>query len=286
MPESSKYSDLPARLKTAAILGVLILGSLFVHPYVFLFVITTFFFFISIEFINIRGRYYKGSDITFIQTLKWGWWSMWPFFISFYFFYRGDYPPFLPGVFLSISLIFSVISLMDLFRCSFNRIFQMPKWLISFGYFGSHMALWPLVLFYLGSDWWIWVLFFLFVIWVNDTFAFFSGKLFGKRKLYPSVSPNKTVEGLIGGVVGSLLLGWIFAPSLKVELMHAITAAAITGLGVSLGDLVQSRYKRMAGVKDSGVRLPGHGGFYDRFDGLFFIMPYMVMLVIFFQQYQ
>jgi phosphatidate cytidylyltransferase len=105
------------------------------------------------------------------------------------------------------------------------------------------------------------------VTWSTDIGAYFAGRRFGKRKLAPSLSPNKTVEGLWGGVAAAALLGgaWVWATGLhSVFLILApIFAAAAQG-----GDLFESSLKRRAGVKDSGDWLPGHGGLLDRLDGL------------------
>jgi phosphatidate cytidylyltransferase len=124
------------------------------------------------------------------------------------------------------------------------------------------------------------VLFPMALTWTNDTAAFFGGRAFGRRKLMPSVSPGKTVAGAVAGVLGTVAAGavyahFVFRGWLGVPISAA--AGALAGLVVSpvaqLGDLVESLLKREAGVKDSGVLLPGHGGVLDRFDSLFFTFP-------------
>nr|MBS0038101.1 phosphatidate cytidylyltransferase [Saprospiraceae bacterium] len=285
MAERNKYADLLTRLKTAFVLGIMIIGSLFVHPLAFLTVIGTFFFFVSIEFIAIRDRYFNIPRISLMTEIYWSLWCLLPFLISLYYYYLDSYPVYMPGLFLVVSLIFSFISLTDLFRCSFTRILRLPKWVITLGYFGSHMALLPILLFNLPEQWSLWILAILFTIWANDTFSFFTGKMMGNKKLYPSVSPNKTIEGFFGGIVGSILMAYFFTFFLDINYINGIIGGFVIAVGASLGDLVQSRYKRLAGVKDSGVRLPGHGGFYDRFDGLLFILPYLIILIIVFQNY-
>nr|WP_277622644.1 phosphatidate cytidylyltransferase [Sphingomonas telluris] len=105
------------------------------------------------------------------------------------------------------------------------------------------------------------------VTWSTDIGAYFAGRRFGKRKLAPTISPNKTVEGLWGGVAAAALLGgaWVWATGLHPAflVLAPILAAAAQG-----GDLFESGLKRRAGVKDSGDWLPGHGGLLDRLDGL------------------
>jgi phosphatidate cytidylyltransferase len=105
------------------------------------------------------------------------------------------------------------------------------------------------------------------VTWATDIGAYFAGRTFGKRKLAPSISPNKTVEGLLGGIAAATILGaaWVLATGLGVALMALAPVLAIAAQG---GDLFESRMKRQAGVKDSGNWLPGHGGALDRLDGL------------------
>jgi len=105
------------------------------------------------------------------------------------------------------------------------------------------------------------------VTWSTDIGAYFAGRTFGKRKLAPTISPNKTVEGLFGGIVAATLLGgaWVLATGLGTPLLALAPLLAVAAQG---GDLFESGMKRRAGVKDSGTWLPGHGGALDRLDGL------------------
>jgi len=119
------------------------------------------------------------------------------------------------------------------------------------------------------------VLFLAVVTWASDTGAYYAGTLWGKHLLIPSVSPKKTVEGLLGGLIlavgAALLAQWWFAPQLSRS--DALTLGVIlTGAGL-LGDLFESAIKRRTGVKDSGGILPGHGGMLDRLDSLLFTAP-------------
>ena len=113
------------------------------------------------------------------------------------------------------------------------------------------------------------------LIWVNDSFAYLVGKSVGRTKLCPSISPKKTVEGSLGGLVFTLLAAYFlarFEPILTTS--QWITLAAVIVLTGSLGDLLESKLKRHAGVKDSGAILPGHGGMLDRLDSLIFAAPF------------
>jgi phosphatidate cytidylyltransferase len=105
------------------------------------------------------------------------------------------------------------------------------------------------------------------VTWSTDIGAYFVGRKFGRRKLAPSISPGKTLEGLYGGIAAAALVGgvWVFATGLGVPLL---VLAPIFALAAQAGDLFESGLKRRAGVKDSGSWLPGHGGVLDRLDGL------------------
>ncbi|MCG3090069.1 phosphatidate cytidylyltransferase [Sporosarcina cyprini] len=124
------------------------------------------------------------------------------------------------------------------------------------------------------------VMYALLVIWSTDSGAYFIGRKIGKRKLWPEISPNKTIEGFIGGIICAIVFACILqaiypiAPS-YVSLILITIVASIVG---QLGDLVESALKRHYQVKDSGKILPGHGGILDRFDSLLFVLPLLHFL--------
>lgn len=117
-----------------------------------------------------------------------------------------------------------------------------------------------------------WIFLVLLIVMVGDSLAYFTGISIGRRKLYPAISPNKSIEGAIGGLVGSLLGAWLAKLTFFQELAAADILVLGLGLGVvgQLGDLFESMLKRSFGVKDSGKLVPGHGGILDRLDSLLF----------------
>jgi len=119
-----------------------------------------------------------------------------------------------------------------------------------------------------------WLLLFALVItWVGDSVAYFVGRAMGKHPLAPHLSPKKTWEGSVAGFLGSLLIGAAFGRWLTAPLPHLLAMAAVGNVAGQAGDLLESAYKRSAGVKDSGGLLPGHGGLLDRIDALILAIP-------------
>src|SRR2546426_9213501 len=112
------------------------------------------------------------------------------------------------------------------------------------------------------------LLFAMVIIWVSDTAAYFVGRSIGKNALAPKLSPNKTWEGTVAGFLGSLVVALAFAPWVNVPLVHLLAMAAVGNVAGQVGDLLESAYKRSAGVKDSGSLRPGHGRVLDRVDAL------------------
>lgn len=114
------------------------------------------------------------------------------------------------------------------------------------------------------------------LIWSNDVFAFLIGKNFGKHKLIERVSPNKTVEGFLGGFIFTFIAGFIVARICSsIQPLQWFTIAIIVSIFGVLGDLIESMFKRQANLKDSSNLLPGHGGFLDRLDSIIFATPFI-----------
>jgi phosphatidate cytidylyltransferase len=123
------------------------------------------------------------------------------------------------------------------------------------------------------------------IIWTNDTFAFIVGKSIGKNKLYEKISPKKTIEGFIGGIFFAVIAGFLISkyyikanPQFSGRsIMIWVTIALIVGIMGTIGDLIESKFKRIAGVKDSGNIMPGHGGILDRLDSVIFVAPFIFL---------
>ena len=135
-----------------------------------------------------------------------------------------------------------------------------------------------LLLAQLGKSNPIYALYFFGIIWLSDTGAYVIGSLFGKRKLAPTISPNKTIEGSLGGILVAAA-ALLYAADIENFQYSWILILVVTAILGALGDLVQSKIKRVCGVKDSGNILPGHGGIYDRIDSSILAAPIYILLL-------
>ncbi|MFD2443555.1 phosphatidate cytidylyltransferase [Bacillus sp. CGMCC 1.16607] len=126
----------------------------------------------------------------------------------------------------------------------------------------------------------MYVFYSLFIIWATDSGAYFIGRALGKRKLWPEISPNKTVEGAVGGIVCALVVAVLFNlfTDIDASLIQLLVITVVLSIFGQIGDLVESALKRHFNVKDSGRILPGHGGILDRFDSLLFVWPLLSFL--------
>ena len=123
------------------------------------------------------------------------------------------------------------------------------------------------------------------LIWTNDTFAYIVGKSIGKHKLFERISPKKTIEGFIGGIIFAIFTGYLISkfyiqasPKFSQKsILIWCTIALIVGIMGTIGDLIESKFKRIAGVKDSGKIMPGHGGILDRLDSVIFVAPFVFL---------
>ena len=134
-------------------------------------------------------------------------------------------------------------------------------------------------------DGWIWLIFTLAATWACDTAAYFTGMAFGRRRLAPALSPQKTLEGSLGGFAGSILVGFVFSQIYDfLPLSKLLLLSLSVGAAAQVGDLLESAFKRQAGIKDSSDLIPGHGGILDRIDSTLFTTPLVYYFVILFIQ--
>jgi phosphatidate cytidylyltransferase len=118
------------------------------------------------------------------------------------------------------------------------------------------------------------------LIWINDSFAYLIGSNFGRQKLFESVSPKKTVEGFLGGVFFSAIGSYfIFKYTNNLGFSNWLIISVIISVFGTIGDLIESKYKRQANVKDSGNLMPGHGGLLDRLDSAIFVAPFIYLFL-------
>ena len=187
-------------------------------------------------------------------------------------------------VIVNMSVLFNIILLTYLFLSKmtsnhFVDFFKSYSFLISVFFLLPFFALASL-LFY--ANWLYLIIIILLVNFGMDTGAWFFGKNFGKHKLWPTVSPNKTIEGVLGGALTSGVVGsiaWYFF--INKTSLSLFPVFMILGAFSQIGDLIQSKLKRQVGIKDSSHLIPGHGGVYDRIDSLIFIAPIYAVLVNF-----
>ena len=126
------------------------------------------------------------------------------------------------------------------------------------------------------------ILLFFVLTWANNSFAYMVGRKLGKNPLFSRVSPKKTWEGLIGGLIFTFITAYIFQNFYPEQSMGSyITVTFLTSVFATFGDLIQSQFKRYAKVKDSGSLIPGHGGFFDRMDSAIFVAPWFYLLLNF-----
>jgi len=184
-------------------------------------------------------------------------------------------------VLLAISLVVSIKCILFLFYDKFQKISTSSKYLYLLGYIILPFIFITKISFGV-NDYNPKIIIGLFIlVWTNDTFAFIVGKSIGKNKLYEKISPKKTIEGFIGGIVFSVLAGYLISKYYikasphfsEKSIMIWTSIAIIVGIVGTIGDLIESKFKRIAGVKDSGKIMPGHGGILDRLDSVIFVAP-------------
>ena len=184
-------------------------------------------------------------------------------------------------VLLAVTIVVSIKCILFLFYDSVQKISISSKYLYLLGYI-TLPFIFIVKISFGTNDYNPKIILGLFIlIWTNDTFAYLVGKYMGKNKLFERVSPKKTIEGFLGGAVFAAFAGFLISKlyiqpnpdfSTKSILIWTIIALIVSVFG-TIGDLIESKFKRIAGVKDSGSIMPGHGGILDRLDSVIFVAP-------------
>lgn len=184
---------------------------------------------------------------------------------------------------LYFMLLVPLMFVCELYRKSSTPIANIGTTLMGIVYVALPMSLMLFIPVLLGEGAWSpWAaLFYIFIIWANDVFAYLFGITLGKHRLFERVSPKKSWEGFIGGLLGAMAMGYIAAVVTNGNYLEWIGMALIAAITGVLGDLVESLFKRSVDIKDSGNILPGHGGWLDRFDALLLSVPFVFIYLIF-----
>jgi len=184
-------------------------------------------------------------------------------------------------ILLVIALVVSIKCILFLFYDNIQKISTSSKYLYLLGYIMLPFIFITKISFGINGYNPKIIIGLFILIWTNDTFAYIVGKSIGKYKLYEKISPKKTIEGFIGGIIFAVLAGYLISkyyikanPDISEKsIMIWTSIAVIVGIIGTIGDLIESKFKRIAGVKDSGKIMPGHGGILDRLDSVIFVAP-------------
>jgi phosphatidate cytidylyltransferase len=255
------------RTASGLIYAAIMIGSIILHPLVFLVVFLFILVLGLIEFYRICST---GESLPMILP------GITSGIVIFLAFFLINYVGADAKVLFLIPAIMLFLVILPLFKGETNMILTASYSFMGLIYVGLPVALFNFLVYHPykeGFDYQI-VLYLFLIIWINDTGAYVTGKLFGKHKMFPRVSPKKSWEGLIGGILFALLATWIGGSLFPdIPMLHLWILCPIIVITGTFGDLVESGWKRAAGVKDSGKLMPGHGGILDRFDSLLLAAP-------------
>lgn|SRR5690554_5063258 len=209
--------------------------------------------------------------------------------LAFHFIGWNEFPVQGVKLFLVLTIFVNSYLLKDLLWTNKIQIFENRKHILTYFYIIGGFVFLTLIP-TINNDFSPHLIIFVFVlIWANDTFAYLIGKSFGKHKLLERISPKKTIEGFFGGMTGAIIAGLvIYFLTNQSEYMEKpldnlwvwIVLAVIIAIFGTIGDLIQSKIKRQAGVKDSGTIMPGHGGIYDRLDSIIYASPFVYAFLL------
>ncbi|WP_411768603.1 phosphatidate cytidylyltransferase [Winogradskyella sp. A3E31] len=183
-------------------------------------------------------------------------------------------------ILLVTTIFVNLILIKDLFAEKRIPLFESKRYITTTFYLSSGFVFLLLIANYEGTFSPLLLLGAFLLVWVNDSFAYMVGKNFGKQKLFPSISPKKTVEGFLGGLFFACVASYFVAKYTETLTSNDwLLMAIIISVFGTLGDLIESKFKRQASVKDSGVIMPGHGGLLDRLDSIIFAAPFIYLFL-------
>ncbi|MDQ3142102.1 MAG: phosphatidate cytidylyltransferase [Bacteroidota bacterium] len=269
------------RTLTGLILGIIMIGSLWWNIYSAFVLIEIILLFSAIEWY----QHFVQKNTALIKTIYW-------FFISLLFLLSCSLLYFqdeklshqhieILGPFYIIWIFIFTLYTFESLKLSTPYI----DWYTGILYIGIPLFLSACLIVPIYEDGSKWLLAMIVMNWSNDVFAYFTGRLFGKNKLAPDISPNKTWEGALGGLSACMMAGFVLNEYLfphKQVIIFVVIFSFLVWMSGILGDLFESKLKRSIHIKDSGQILPGHGGFMDRFDSYYFVIPVGVTIIYYF----
>lgn len=261
------------RAITGILFVVIMGGALIVSPITYAVLLTIIITLSTLEFCRIvRDSGYPPHTHLVLVT------NILAFMIGFFICYAGLDPR---SLLMLVGMVWFIF-LFELFGKNKSPLLVVASSLIGILYIGMPFALFNLLAFK-GAEYDFWPIICLFALaWINDTGAYLCGITMGKHRLYERISPKKTIEGFVGGVIFTLAASWgiheLGGPSLWFCLLCGLIVSVIG----TCGDLIESMFKRAINMKDSGNLLPGHGGVLDRFDAIIFSAPIVSLLYFFF----
>lgn len=258
-------SEFYKRLLSGGVYVFILISSILFHQYAFLAILTVLSIICLGEF---KKLIHLKNNILYVVLLF--------FLIGFHFI---EIPKLFTYTYLLATLITQVLLFHDLIYIRIIPMFEKKKYLVSIFYLISCFVFMTLIPYSEEGGYQpIYVLGVFILIWVNDSFAYLTGKKFGKNKLYERISPKKTIEGFLGGLVFSVIAGVLLAiTSNTLNIFIWIGFSLVVSFFGTVGDLIQSKFKRQAGVKDSGTIMPGHGGIFDRLDSVLYASPFVFL---------
>ena len=261
-------SEFYKRLLSGIVYVVILISGILIHKYAFLGVVVILSVICLWEF---KRLIHLKKEILLYPLLIFG-------LVSYHFL---EVPKVVTLFVLGATIITQLLLFYDLIYIRIIPMFEKKKYIVSIFYLISNFVFMSLIPFSVNEKYEpIFILGIFILIWVNDSFAYLTGKNFGKRKLYERISPKKTIEGFIGGLLFAVLASVVIAQFSEVlNVWQWIGFSIVVGFFGTIGDLIQSKFKRQAGVKDSGTIMPGHGGIFDRLDSVLYASPFVFLFL-------